>query len=74
MKIVFFSDSITDMGRDRSTDFGAGSYGYGYTNIITAELTKEQSRNELLAKKTAQKILYAVFIDKNRAAYLRKIK
>lgn len=51
MKIVFFGDSITDMGRDRSTDFGAGSYGYGYTNIITAELTKEQSRNELLAKK-----------------------
>ena len=40
MKIVFFGDSITDMGRDRSTDFGAGSYGYGYTNIITAELTK----------------------------------
>ena len=40
-KILFFGDSITDMGRDRSTDFGAGSYGYGYTNIITAELTKK---------------------------------
>ncbi|MGN1078024.1 MAG: SGNH/GDSL hydrolase family protein [Candidatus Gallimonas sp.] len=40
MKIVFFGDSITDMGRDRNSDFGAFSYGHGYPNVATAELTK----------------------------------
>ncbi len=37
-KIVFFGDSITDMGRDRNKDFSAFSYGVGYPNIIAAQL------------------------------------
>ena len=41
MKIVLFGDSITDMGRDRNSDLGAFSYGHGYSNAITSQLTKE---------------------------------
>lgn len=37
-KIVFFGDSITDMGRDRNEDFSAFSYGVGYPNLIAAQL------------------------------------
>lgn len=40
MKIVLFGDSITDMGRDRSSDFGAFSYGHGYSNVIASQLLK----------------------------------
>ena len=39
MKIVFFGDSITDAGRNRSTDFENSSYGFGYPYIINAFLT-----------------------------------
>lgn len=41
MKIILFGDSITDMWRDRNTDLGAFSYGHGYSNAITSQLTKE---------------------------------
>lgn len=40
MKIVLFGDSITDMGRDRSADLTAFSYGHGYSNSVTVQLTK----------------------------------
>ena len=40
MKIVLFGDSITDMGRDRSSDLGAFSYGHGYSNVIASQLLK----------------------------------
>lgn len=40
MKIVLFGDSITDMGRDRSSDLGAFSYGHGYSNVVASQLLK----------------------------------
>lgn len=40
MKIVLFDDSITDMGRDRTSDMGAFSFGHGYSNIIASQLLK----------------------------------
>lgn len=40
MKIVLFGDSITDMGRDRTSDMGAFSFGHGYSNIIASQLLK----------------------------------
>lgn len=40
MKIVLFGDSITDMGRDRTSDFSAFSYGHGYSNVIASQLLK----------------------------------
>ncbi len=40
MKIVLFGDSITDMGRDRTLDMGAFSFGHGYSNIIASQLLK----------------------------------
>lgn len=40
MKIVLFGDSITDMGRDMTSDLGAFSYGHGYSNIIASQLLK----------------------------------
>ena len=40
MKIVFFGDSITDMGRHRESEIGSVfSYGVGYTNFVVGELT-----------------------------------
>ena len=39
MKIVFFGDSITDAGRNRTVDFDNSSYGFGYPYIINAFLT-----------------------------------
>ena len=41
MKIVLWGDSITDMGRDRTSDLGAFSYGHGYSNAVAGQLTKE---------------------------------
>ena len=38
MKILFFGDSITDAGRDRSGDFGLTSYGHGYVKFAAGEL------------------------------------
>lgn len=39
MKILFYGDSITDMGRDReSPDHKAFGYGVGYPNFIAGEL------------------------------------
>ena len=40
MKIILFGDSITDMGRDRTSDMGAFSFGHGYSNIIASQLLK----------------------------------
>ncbi|MBQ9714467.1 MAG: SGNH/GDSL hydrolase family protein [Clostridia bacterium] len=40
MKIVFYGDSITDMGRNRDdADGSVYSYGVGYTNFVVGELT-----------------------------------
>ena len=43
MKILFFGDSVTDMGRDRDcTDINKPfGYGYGFTSFIAAELYDE---------------------------------
>lgn len=39
MKIIFFGDSITDMGRYRDCDTVIDSYGYGFVQQIAANLT-----------------------------------
>lgn len=38
MKIVFYGDSITDMGRSREYDGKAYGYGVGYVNFVAGEL------------------------------------
>ena len=39
MKILFYGDSITDMGRNRNDAPGTVySYGVGYTNFVVGEL------------------------------------
>ena len=38
MKILFFGDSITDASRERETDFGLKSYGFGYVRAIAGNL------------------------------------
>lgn len=43
MKILFFGDSITDMGRNREEDFAWDSYGAGYVKFVAEELLKEDS-------------------------------
>ena len=53
MRILFFGDSITDMGRERDTDerafkLGLG-VGTGYVNLVTAELSyTEPNRYEFI--------------------------
>ena len=42
MKIVFFGDSITDMGRDYKVDYHPTGYGAGYVNNIASELMFEK--------------------------------
>ena len=39
MRILFFGDSITDMGRNFNEDFVPSSYGYGYVHQVAAALT-----------------------------------
>ncbi len=41
MKIVFFGDSITDMGRDRNTDKTTYALGEGYVFLAAGELLKK---------------------------------
>ena len=41
MKIVFFGDSITDMGRARDIDGQAFGYGVGYVNSVASTLKYE---------------------------------
>ena len=42
MKILFYGDSITDMGRNREVDVGnIFSYGAGYPYAVACELFKE---------------------------------
>ncbi len=49
MKILFFGDSITDMCRNRETDFTAFSYGNGYPFLVQAELgSKYPKQYEIL--------------------------
>ena len=38
MKILFYGDSITDMGRNREIEHPAFKYGVGYPNLIASEL------------------------------------
>ena len=44
MKIVFFGDSITDMGRARDVDGQAFGYGVGYVNSIASTLKYEDPK------------------------------
>ena len=49
MRILLTGDSITDMFRDRNTDFGAMSYGVSYPYQIQAELgTDDPGKYEIL--------------------------
>ncbi|MBQ8685374.1 MAG: SGNH/GDSL hydrolase family protein [Clostridia bacterium] len=50
MKIVFFGDSITDMGRNREVENGAvESYGDGYVFLVAAELLgKDPNQYEIV--------------------------
>lgn len=41
MKIVFYGDSITDMGRNRDVDGKAIGYGVGYVNSVSSTLKYE---------------------------------
>ena len=41
MRIVFYGDSITDMGRNRNGDKNASGYGFGYPNFIAGDLLYE---------------------------------
>ena len=41
MKILFYGDSITDMGRSRDTDGNAFGYGVGYVNGVVSTLKFE---------------------------------
>ena len=38
MKIVLYGDSITDMGRDRSSVFAGGAFGCGYSARVAGDL------------------------------------
>ena len=42
MKIVFFGDSITDMGRNREGDKKAFGYGVGYPSFVAGTLLKDE--------------------------------
>lgn len=49
MKIVFFGDSITDMGRSRESDNSSWSYGVGYPYMVNAYLTgKHPKEHEII--------------------------
>ncbi len=49
MKILFFGDSITDMGRKRDSDGHIYSYGNGYVFLVGSELfTKEPGKYEII--------------------------
>ncbi len=51
MKIVFFGDSITDMGRDRNREHEAFGYGVGYVNAVASELmSNNPEKYELINK------------------------
>ena len=49
MKILFFGDSITDAGRDRTADFEDASYGNGYVKYVVENLLANgYDRKELI--------------------------
>ena len=49
MKILFLGDSITDMSRNRETEFFYNSYGFAYPLFIEGELgTKYPKQFEIL--------------------------
>ncbi len=49
MKIIFYGDSITDMGRSKEYDGRAFGYGVGYVNFIAGDLLyKEPKRYVIL--------------------------
>lgn len=49
MKILFFGDSITDANRERETDFGLKSYGFGYVRAIAGNLLLDKpSKYEII--------------------------
>ncbi len=51
MKILFLGDSITDMSRNRETDFFYNSYGFAYPIFVQGELsTKYPKQYEILNK------------------------
>lgn len=51
MKILFLGDSITDMSRNRETEFFYNSYGFAYPLFVEGELsTKHPNQYEILNK------------------------
>ena len=42
MKILFYGDSITDMGRSRDFDKKAWGYGVGYPSFVAGTLLKDE--------------------------------
>lgn len=51
MKILFTGDSITDMSRNRTTNFFYDSYGYNYTFFIAGELgVKKPNKHQILTR------------------------
>ncbi|MBO5715346.1 MAG: SGNH/GDSL hydrolase family protein [Clostridia bacterium] len=51
MKILFLGDSITDMSRNRETEFFYNSYGFAYPLFVEGELsTKHPKQFEILNK------------------------
>ena len=51
MKILFLGDSITDMSRNKETEFFYNSYGFAYPLFVEAELsTKYPHQYEVLNK------------------------
>ena len=51
MKILFLGDSITDMSRNRETEFFYNSYGFAYPLFVESELsTKHPKQYEIINK------------------------
>ncbi len=48
MKILFFGDSITDMGRNRTPGGNASDYGVGYVFFVAGDLTGRDEEYEVV--------------------------
>lgn len=48
MKILFFGDSITDMGREKSEEISVRSYGDGYVFFVAGDLKRENPNVQIV--------------------------
>lgn len=48
MKILFFGDSITDMGREKSEEISVRSYGNGYVFFVAGDLKRENPNVQIV--------------------------